>query len=119
MTDWIDRLTELSKEYNFQLSDVPDILEEYILIDNEVIEQKNIENIIKEQLNNERTQLGQSVLKKTAEQLQQTLTDYENIKQEQNITEQKLDKITKILIQLQLTNGILTEELQTLKEVIK
>ena len=57
--------------------------------------------------------------KKTAEQLQQTLTDYENIKQEQNITEQKLDKITKILIQLQLTNGILTEELQTLKEVIK
>ena len=70
MTDWIDRLTELSKEYNFQLSDVPDILEEYILIDNEVIEQKNIENIIKEQLNNERTQLGQSVLKQLLEAIE-------------------------------------------------
>ena len=57
--------------------------------------------------------------KKTAEQLQKTLTDYENIKTEHHETEQKLDKITKILIQLQLTNGILTEELQTLKEVIQ
>lgn len=55
----------------------------------------------------------------TAEQLQKTLTDYENIKTEHHETEQKLDKITKILIQLQLTNGILTEELQTLKEVIQ
>ena len=57
--------------------------------------------------------------RKTAEQLQKTLTDYENIKNEHHETEQKLDKITKILIQLQLTNGILTEELQTLKEVIQ
>ena len=57
--------------------------------------------------------------RKTAEQLQKTLTDYENIKTEHRETEQKLDKITKILIQLQLTNGILTEELQTLKEVIQ
>ena len=40
MTEWIDQLTELSKQYNFKLTDVPDILEEYILIDNEVIEQK-------------------------------------------------------------------------------
>jgi hypothetical protein len=70
VTEWIDRLTELSKEYNFQLSDVPDILEEYILIDNEVIEQKNIENLIKEAYNNERTSLGKSILKQLLEQLQ-------------------------------------------------
>ena len=70
MTEWIDRLTELSKEYNFQLTDVPDILEEYILIDNEVIEQKNIENTIKEAYNNERTQLGQSVLRQLLEAIQ-------------------------------------------------
>ena len=57
--------------------------------------------------------------RKTAEQLQQTLTDYENIKTEHQQTEQKLDHIQKILIQLQLTNGILTEELQTLKEAIQ
>ena len=57
--------------------------------------------------------------RKTAEQLQKTLTDYENIKTEHHETEQKLDKIQRILIQLQLTNGILTEELQTLKEVIQ
>ena len=57
--------------------------------------------------------------RKTAEQLQKTLTDYETIKTEHHETEQKLDKIQRILIQLQLTNGILTEELQTLKEVIQ
>lgn len=55
----------------------------------------------------------------TAEQLHQTLTTYENTLQQHHETEQKLDKIQKILIQLQLTNGILTEELQTLKEVIQ
>ena len=70
MTEWIDRLTELSKEYNFKLNDVPDILEEYILIDNEVIEQKNIENMIKEAYNTERTQLGKSVLKQLLEAIQ-------------------------------------------------
>lgn len=70
MTEWIDRLTELSKEYNFQLDDVPDILLEYILIDNEVIEQKNIENLIKEAYQTERTSLGKSVLKQLLEQLQ-------------------------------------------------
>ena len=70
MTEWIDRLTELSKEYNFKLTDVPDILEEYILIDNEVIEQKNIENMIKEAYNTERTQLGKSVLKQLLEAIQ-------------------------------------------------
>lgn len=70
MTEWIDQLTELSKQYNFQLTDVPDILEEYILIDNEVIEQKNIENMIKEAYNTERTQLGKSVLKQLLEAIQ-------------------------------------------------
>lgn len=70
MTEWIEKLTELSKKYNFQLKDLPDILEEYILIDNEIIEQKNIENLIKESLNNERTELGKSVLKQLLEQIQ-------------------------------------------------
>lgn len=70
MTEWIDRLTELSKEYNFQLDDVPDILLEYILIDNEVIEQKNIENTIKEAYNNERTQIGKNTLKQLLEAIQ-------------------------------------------------
>lgn len=70
MTEWIEKLTELSKQYNFQLKDLPDILEEYILTDNEIIEQKNIENLIKESLNNERTELGKSVLKQLLEQIQ-------------------------------------------------
>lgn len=70
MTEWIDRLTELSKEYHFQLKDVPDILEEYILIDNEIIEQKNIENLIKEAYNNERTQIGKNTLKQLLEAIQ-------------------------------------------------
>ena len=70
MTEWIDQLTELSKQYNFKLNDVPDILEEYILIDNEVIEQKNIENLIKEAYNNERTQIGKNTLKQLLEAIQ-------------------------------------------------
>ena len=70
MTEWIDQLTELSKEYNFQLKDVPDILEEYILVDNEIIENKQIENMIKEALANERTSIGQSVLKQLLEAIQ-------------------------------------------------
>jgi hypothetical protein len=57
--------------------------------------------------------------RKTAEQLQKTLTDYENTLQQHHETEQKLDKIQKILIQLQLTNGILTEELHHLKEALQ
>jgi hypothetical protein len=55
----------------------------------------------------------------TAEQLHQTLTTYENTLQQYKTTEAKLDKITKILIQLQLTNGILTEELHHLKEALQ
>ena len=69
MTEWIDQLTELSKQYNFKLSDVPDILEEYILLDNEVIEQKNIQNTIKEAYDNERTAIGRSVLRQLLEAL--------------------------------------------------
>lgn len=69
MTEWISNLNALSKEYNFKVEDVPDILEEYILIDNEVIEQKNIENTIKEAYENERTSLGKSVLKQLLENI--------------------------------------------------
>ena len=70
MTEWIDQLTALAKEYNFQLTDVPAILEEYILIDNEVIEQKNIENLIRQSIESERTNIGKSVLKQLLEQLE-------------------------------------------------
>ena len=55
----------------------------------------------------------------TAEQLQKTLNDYENIKTEHHETEQKLDKIQRILIQLQMTTQIQTHELETLKEALQ
>lgn len=70
MTEWIEQLTELSKQYNFKLEDVPEILEEYILIDNEVIEQRNIENTIKDAYENERTNIGKNVLKQLLEAIQ-------------------------------------------------
>ena len=70
MTEWIDQLQQLATEYNFRLEDVPDIMEEYILIDNEVIEQKNIENLIKEAYETERTALGKSVLKQLLDKLE-------------------------------------------------
>ena len=70
MTEWQDKLTTLTKKYNFQLEDTPDILEEYILIDNEVIENKNIENIIKQSIETERTQIGRNVLKQLLEAIQ-------------------------------------------------
>ena len=69
MTEWIDQLQALADEYHFKLEDVPDIMEEYILIDNEVIEQKNIENLLKEAYENERTQLGRSVLKQLLDKI--------------------------------------------------
>ena len=62
-------LQEICNKYNINLDDLPDILEEYILIDNEVIEQKNIQNIIKEAYLTERTALGKSVLKQVLESL--------------------------------------------------
>ena len=70
MTEWIDQLKALADEYHFNIKDTPDIMEEYILIDNEVIEQKNIENKIKEAYKNERTALGKSVLKQLLERIQ-------------------------------------------------
>lgn len=70
MTEWQDKLTTLAKKYNFRLEDTPDILEEYILIDNEVIENKNIENIIKQSIETERTTLGRNVLKQLLEAIQ-------------------------------------------------
>ena len=70
LTEWIEQLQALAEEYNFQLEDVPDIMEEYILIDNEVIEQKNIENLIKEAYETERTQIGKNVLKQLLEKIE-------------------------------------------------
>ena len=70
MTEWIEQLEQLSKEYHFRIEDTPAILEEYILIDNEVIENKNIKQTIKEAMENERTALGKSVLKQLLEQLE-------------------------------------------------
>ena len=57
MTEWIDQLQALADEYHFKLEDVPDIMEEYILIDNEAHE-------------NERTTLGKSVLKQLLEKIE-------------------------------------------------
>lgn len=69
-TDSYPELHRLAEKYNFQIEDLPDILEEYILTDNNVIEQKNIEYTIKEAYENERTQLGRSVLKQLLEKIQ-------------------------------------------------
>lgn len=70
MTDWQDRLKALATEYHFRIEDTPDILEEYILIDNEVLEQRNIENIIKEAYESERTQIGKNCLKQLLQSLE-------------------------------------------------
>ena len=70
MSEWIEQLQALADEYHFRLEDVPDIMEEYILIDNEVIEQKNIENMIKEAYTNEKTALGKSILKQLLDKLE-------------------------------------------------
>ena len=55
----------------------------------------------------------------TAQKLHQTLTLYEKTTQQYHETEKKLDKITKILIQLQMTNTIQTHGLETLKEALQ
>ena len=61
----------------------------------------------------------------TATELQNTLNTYEhqiqqykNIKQQYTEIEAKLDKIQKTIIQLQLTCGIMNEELQRLQGMI-
>ena len=53
---------------------------------------------------------------KDAERLCNTLNTYHKTSVEYRTIEQKLDKITKTLIQLQLTNGIMTEELRKLHQ---
>ena len=70
MTEWITKLEELAKEYNFKIEDTPDILEEYILIDNEIIHQKDIEHTIREAYQTERTHIGKNVLKQLLEAIQ-------------------------------------------------
>ena len=64
--------------------------------------------------------------KQSAKQLNTILNNYENTqdqltyaKKQSKETEQKLDQISKQLIQLQLTNGIMTEELKKLQEMIR
>lgn len=51
-------------------------------------------------------------------QQQKTITELQKLQQQSKETEQKLDRITKNIIQLQLTNGIMTEELKKLQEMI-
>ena len=55
----------------------------------------------------------------TATELYNTLTNYENTIQTNNTTEHKLDKLNKQLIQINMTLGILTEELHQLNEMVK
>lgn len=50
----------------------------------------------------------------TAQQLQNTLNQYETITQTQKETEEKFDKITKQLIQLQMSLKIIEHEIQEL-----
>ena len=58
--------------------------------------------------------------KASAQQLQQVLTDYERLKQQSTKTEATLDRVTKKIIQLQLSTGIMQEELDSLhKELIQ
>lgn len=54
--------------------------------------------------------------RKTAEKLNQTLTDYEHIAEQYKNTEAKLDHITKQLIQIRMTTSILTNEIDKLME---
>lgn len=54
-----------------------------------------------------------------AKKLCQTLNTYHATHIRQKQIEHKLDKTTKTIIQLQLTTGILTEELETLRSQLK
>ena len=54
----------------------------------------------------------------TAQDLQHTLNTYHATYIRQKEVETKIDKIQKTIIQLQLTNGIMTEELKKLHEEI-
>lgn len=55
----------------------------------------------------------------TAKQLHQTLTTYETTHTLNKNIEQQYDKITKQIIQIQLSLGILTEEIQKLKTTME
>ena len=95
MTEWINQLQALADKYQFQIEDTPDILTEYILIDNEVLDlhednktlkQRNnelnkrlhqkekecitIKNTIRTMYENERTHLGANVLKQLMEAIE-------------------------------------------------
>lgn len=56
--------------------------------------------------------------RKTAEQLNNTLNNYETITQQHKQTENKLDKVQKQIISLQMTCSILSDELRKLHEEI-
>ena len=56
---------------------------------------------------------------KTAEQLNNTLNNYEKISQQFKQTEQKLDKAQKGIINLQITLKIMEHEINKLKEEIQ
>ena len=54
----------------------------------------------------------------TAKELHHTLTTYEQVKQQVHETSQKYDKITKQLIQIQMSLKILDQEITNLKELV-
>ena len=56
--------------------------------------------------------------KVTAEQLLNTLNNYETTKQSIRETEQKFDNITRKLIQIQMSLKILDQEINTLKQLV-
>ena len=68
--DVLGGLIKLSEKYNFPIEDTPEILEEYILVDNEVLEQRNILSIVKTFYENERTSMGRNVLKQVIEAIE-------------------------------------------------
>jgi septal ring factor EnvC (AmiA/AmiB activator) len=54
--------------------------------------------------------------RKTAEQLNQTLTNYEIISKQSQATEKTLDRVTKQVIQLQMTLTIMQNDLDKIKK---
>ena len=56
--------------------------------------------------------------RKTAEELNKHLTNYETISQQCQQTEQTLDRVQKTIISLQMSVSIISDELQRLHEEI-
>lgn len=54
----------------------------------------------------------------TATELYNTLTTYEQVKQQVHETEQRFDQITKQLIQIQMSIRILDQEITNLKQLV-